>query len=165
VRLIAAQSEAELGGAVEHTVLTVPLLTEDTRNVSDLVVGRMGEGPFWLGHGDSIPVSAVAAFEEGANLGLYFEVHGLSFGERFHARIEIRQEGRGGLLGLFGGRRTPISLGYDGVADGPASRVRQVLNVAQLKPGRYELQLVMELPGDTRHTRAVSFSITPRKSA
>ncbi len=166
VRLVVAQPEAELGGSVEHIGVKVPVLTEDTRVVSDLVVGRVGEGPFWLGRGDSIPVSAVTGFAEGANLSLYFEVHGLSLGERFHARIEIRQEGRGGFLGLFGGKRTPLSLGYDGVADGPASQVRQVLNVGQLKPGRYELRLVTELPpGDTRHMRAVSFTITSRKSA
>src|SRR6185436_9739533 len=103
---------------------------------------------------------AVAAYPEGSSLALFYELHGLAPGASYRTHIEVTREGGGGVLGLFRGRRTPVSLEYDGVSEGEPTRVIQTVNVGQLPPGRYRLLVGADLGArDARHTREVRFVI------
>ena len=164
VRLIVTQPGTDAGGQVQHEVL-VPPLDGANPGISDVVVGRRGEGPVWMDRGDSIPVNAVSAYPQGSALALYYEVHGLTAGTHYRARIEVIREGRGGFLGLFRGKRTPVSLEFDGVSEGEPTRVTQTVNVGDLAAGHYRLAVSVTPTGsDARHTRVVSFSITSRRA-
>ncbi|MBI4502721.1 MAG: GWxTD domain-containing protein [Gemmatimonadetes bacterium] len=164
LRVVFSQPGTDAGAVTQDDSVDVPSLDANHPGLSDIVLGRRGEGPLWLTGGDSVPVSALASFPEGSDLSLYFEVHGVPRGERYHTRIEVVREGGGGLLGLFRGNRTSVSLEYDGASVGEPTRVLQTLNVGTLSPGRYRLVVRAELrPGDARHTREISFTVVPRK--
>ncbi len=166
LRVIVAQPEADLGGAIQEDGVAVPELGATRPGLSDIVLGRRGDGPVWVGGGDSIPVSAVAAYPQGSSLDLYFEVHGIVSGTRYRTRIEVTREGGRGVLGFFRGRRAPVSLSYDGVSEVAPTHVTQTVNVGPLSPGRYQLAVEVEIgSSDVRHKRVVSFVITPRRAA
>jgi hypothetical protein len=132
--------------------------------VSDVLVGRRGDGPTWLAGTDTIPLSATVSYPQGSTLDLYYEVHGLGAGDRYRTRVDLVREKGGGFLGLFGGRRTPVSLAFEGAAVGARSRVRQTLNLGSLGTGRYRLEVsVQDATGDVRHARQVILTVTSRK--
>lgn len=113
---------------------------------------------------DTIPLSATVRYPEGSSLNVYYEIHGIPAGARYRSRIQIAREG-GRVLGLFGGRRVPVSLAFDGVADGAPTRVRQTVNLGSLNAGRYRLTVSVEnASGDARHARPVSLMVTPGKA-
>ncbi|MBI4421966.1 MAG: GWxTD domain-containing protein [Gemmatimonadetes bacterium] len=164
VRLVVTQPDGETGGVVARGGVAVPAFDAGPLTLSDVVVGRRGDGPVWVDRGDSIPLTALAVFPEGSSLELYFEIHGLPPGARYRSRIAVEREGRGGLFGLFGGRRTPVSLEYDGAVEVAPAKVRQTVNVGSLRPGRYRLVVTVRGgPGDVGHTRAVRFTIGLRQ--
>lgn len=161
VRMVVSQPNADAGSVIALDSLVVPALGTGAFALSDVLVGRRGEGVSWLAGADTIPLSATMTYPEGSSLEVYYEIHGIQTGERYRSRIEIARDGRGGFLGLFGGRRIPVSLAFEGAADGVPTRVRQTVNLGSLDPGKYRLSVSVEnVSGDARHARPVSLTVT-----
>jgi hypothetical protein len=162
MRLVVSQPEVDAGTVIVRDTVVVPAF--DTGVVlSDVLVGRRGEGPLWVRASDTIPVSAAVAYPAGSSIELYFEVHGLEAGERYQTAIEVRRTGGRGVLGLFGGRRAPISLAFDGTGEGAVTRVRHTANLGSLAAGRYVLRVSVRARGDVHHTRDVSLTVLGRR--
>jgi hypothetical protein len=89
-------------------------------------------------------------FPQGADLDVYYEVHGLERGTLYRTRLEVHKQGGGSIFGwigrLFGGGGPPISISFDGVAEGRATTVLRQVDISSLKPGSYRLKIVVEDP-------------------
>lgn len=113
--------------------------------VSDLIVGSEGSGLVWAGAGDSVDLSPLGRYPATSNLTVYYQLHGLTRGAPYRARLEVRKQGGGSVFGflkrLFGGGGPSISLAFDGVAAGRLTPVSQRVDASNLAPGRYRVRL------------------------
>jgi GWxTD domain-containing protein len=152
-------------GAVDS--VAVPDFSADTLVLSDLVLGDLAGGLRWVNQGDTILLSPLGSYPQGASLELYYELHGLPVGTLYRARIEVRGRSSGSIFArigrLFGGGRPPVALSFESRTTARPMRARQAVNIAALGPGDYTLTLTVDDPSrDARHTRQVRFRVVTR---
>jgi GWxTD domain-containing protein len=141
------------GDVVDIDSIRVPAFDAAGLTISDLVLGDEHSGLSWPVGKDTVPLSPLGAYAAGSSLELYYEIHGVDAGTRYHAGIEVR--------GRRGGRR--VAFEFDGVTTDRPTRTRQTVNLPPLDPGDYTLTLVVEDPSrDIHHRRAVRFRVTRR---
>lgn len=141
------------------------------------------------GPNDSLPRSAVDAIDRmlpsaelhrGSKVGVFFEVYGLTTGEDADLMLKVLQQDQAGLL-----RRVAARLGIADLPDGsiqmrwrdaqpgvasgalmiaevPVQSRALVLDFAQLKPGRYALEIGVGRPGEQPVVSRRSFTIKDR---
>ena len=165
LRTVIAESQTDVGAVVQRGEVDIPVLGPGARAMSDVLIGRSEDGPFWVERGDSVPLTAAVSFPAGSDLDLYFELHGITTGEPYRTRIVVTREDGGGPFGWFRRKRRPISLEYAGRAIGQPTRVSQTVGVGELPPGRYRMVIqALFGPGDGRHERVLNFAIAPRRA-
>jgi hypothetical protein len=167
LRAVITQPATGAGDLVVRDQLMVPDFGAEGLRLTDLVTGRAGAGPAWVPVHDTVWLAPGGAYPEGSVLQLYYEIHGLSRGDRYHTRIDVRREGGGSPLGfvgrLFGGRGRTIGLETGGVAEGRRTSVLQGVNLSSLERGWHRLTLTVEdRLRDVRHKREMRFLITRR---
>lgn len=165
LRIAVAQAGRDIGEVLRRDSLVVPDMTSPSFGMSDLILGREGSGLAWL-HGDvTVDLNPLRVVPAGANLQVYYEIYGLQSGAAYRARVEVKKQGGGSIIGffkrLFGGGGPPIALTFDGVATGPVTRITQTVALESLAPGAYALRVVVQAPdGDIRHVREERFEVT-----
>lgn len=109
---------------------------------SDLVLGREGSGLVWRrGPLGDVPLNPLGVFPVDSAAVLYYELYGLPQGSSVETHVTMRQEGRSFLSRLFG-RGSRVDVAYTTVTDAPLlARVRQRLDLAGMRPGRYSLEV------------------------
>ncbi len=111
--------------------------------VSDLVLSKSGRGARWIPEaGDTAYFNPRRVWLRSDTIALYHEIYGLVAGTRYVARLAVRK-----------GRRTALTLEWEGVATGEIARVSRTLSFARVPSGDYEL--VVEVH-DASGRRAVS---------
>jgi GWxTD domain-containing protein len=86
---------------------------------------------------------------------LYYEVYGAADGAPLSTQLLVTKHGGGGFLGLFGGKKAAIRLGFQDIAQGSPTRFRRTLSLEKLSPGAYEVEvMVTNQAGATRRSRA-----------
>jgi len=164
LRVAVAQPGRDIGQVLRRDGIVVPEVTPPSFTMSDLILGREGSGLAWL-HGDvTVDLNPLRVVPRGANLQLYYEIYGLVPGTSYRARVEVKKQGGGSVIGffkkLFGGGGPPIALTFDGVATGPVTRITQTVALEALDPGQYTLRVVVQAPdGDARHVREERFEV------
>jgi hypothetical protein len=148
------------------TGFVVPDFRANDLVLSDLVLGDRAGGLQWIVSEDTVRLNARGAYAEGAAAELYYELHGLTAGTPYRARIEVRGQGGGSIFArigrLFGGG-PPVALGFDGIATRVPHRAQQTVSLAPLRPGDYVLTLTIEVPGrEARARREVPLRILAR---
>jgi GWxTD domain-containing protein len=160
----------ELGGVagdvLDVTGFVVPDFRANDLVLSDLVLGDRVGGLQWIVSEDTVRLNARGAYAEGAEAELYYELHGLTAGTPYRARIEVRGQGGGSIFArigrLFGGG-PPVALGFEGIVTNTPHRAQQTVNLAPLRPGNYVLTLSIEIPGrEARARREVPLRILAR---
>jgi len=150
MRFALGQSWRGVGEVHYGDSVSVPDFSADSLQLTNLVVGREGSGLAWRVAGMRVNLNPLLTYPQQADLDLYYEVHGLERGTPFTTRIEVRKEGGGSIFGwigrLFGGGGPPISLTFEGVAEGRHTRASRTIDISDLKPGSYKLKVVVEDP-------------------
>ena len=153
-RLLVTTGDRDAGQMLGRDSLAVEPLDGRHFAVSDVVVGRVGSGLLWALPDDTVLLNPLGRFPEGAVAELYYEVYGLERGAAYHTEVRMQKLGGTSLLGairgLFGGRRPPVLLAFDAVADGPATRVHRSVDLRGVGRGEYVLTLRLTDPATGR---------------
>jgi GWxTD domain-containing protein len=142
-RLLVASGD---GGAGE--VVTVDSLAADRFDgrrfaASDLVLGVRGSGLAWVTARDTIALNPLGRVAAGGDLELYYQVFGLPGGAPYRTVVEVRRDGR---RSLFGRRRPPVRLEFEGLAEGSRTDVRRTISLQGVARGAYVLVLRLTDP-------------------
>ncbi|HXE57388.1 MAG TPA: GWxTD domain-containing protein, partial [Gemmatimonadales bacterium] len=130
--------------------------------VSDVVVGHPSANVAWRPTpSDTVYFEPRGAFDRRGTLELYYEVYGVPAGAEYESRVAVlRQGGGGGFLGLFGGRKTRISLSSRDRSEGTVNRVHRSLQLEPLKPGAYTIELTVTDDQGRKIQRQRDFVVT-----
>lgn len=111
--------------------------------LSDLILSKSGRGARWVPEeGDTAYFNPRRTWLQSDTLSIYHEIYGLPQGASYTARLVIRK-----------GRRTALTLGWEGLATGAVTRVSRTLAFATVRPGEYELEVEVR---DTAGRKAVT---------
>jgi hypothetical protein len=100
-------------------------------SVSGLVLGTKSKGLEWVATpGDTALFNPSATFDPGDQVELYFEVYGLESRSPVRTEVRIRQ-----------GRREALRLSYQQEVSAAPLRVRRSLDIGNVKPGKYRLEV------------------------
>jgi hypothetical protein len=149
-RFLVTTPDGAAGDLVRQDSIDIPALGGATFTASDLVVGRQGSGLVWLAPRDTVMLNPLGHFPENSAAELYYEVHGLARGAPYHTVVELERDGGrsifGAIRGLFGGRRAPVLLEFDAIADGPVTHVHRSVDLREIPRGSYRLSLKVTDP-------------------
>ncbi len=155
---------------VSRDSLQPPGLLTDRLTISDLLLAydiQSASIPhFFHRHHLSILPSATHLFAKNQPLYLYFEIYNIPVtrpGERVNLRVEntlTALQKRNFLWRLLGKRQREISIVNEYVATAPQDFIVQTLNLSNLSPGRYQLEIaVTEEKNGQTSVRRVEFQI------
>jgi hypothetical protein len=169
-RLLVSTSGQLAGQLVHRDSLDVRSLDGRAFVASDIVVGRAGSGLVWLPlvrkdslgialkdsvwtH-DTVLLNPLDRYPSGSVAELYYELYGMAPGATYHTEVRLEREGGrsvfGRIAGLFGGRRAPVQLEFDALADGPVTRVHRGVSLRGVAPGNYLLSVTLSDPASDR---------------
>lgn len=145
------------GATFREDSVVVPTFELGRLGVSDLIIGLENAGLSWQSVGDTIWLNPTDRYPRHSELKLYYEVYGLPRGETYTVTLEVKKEGGGGIFGffgrLFGGGGDRISLEFEGVADGPVTRVHNSVDLGDVGRGNYKVTLKLEFADGSTETR------------
>lgn len=118
--------------------------------LSDLVLGRRDVSVPWAASpADTAWFTPGARWRQGDVLEVYHEIYGLAPDEAYRARLVVRR-----------GRRTVLTLGWEGRAAPGVTRVTRTLDLASLRAGDYRLEIEVTSSHGTRATSSRALAIT-----
>jgi len=161
---VAEELNADAGGLVPGQPVVAPAADRGF-GASDLVLGREGSGLVWRRREGEVPLNPLMRFPREGALELYYELYGLPAAASVATHVSVVPLGGRSLLGSLFGRRNGVRLEYATQTDAPGlARVRQHIDLAGLRPGRYDLELDLRDPASgTRVVRRQAFEITGQR--
>ncbi len=104
--------------------------------------------PAYIARGDlRILAAPTTTFNRARPLYLYFEIYGLTLGQREMARYELEIDlspvERGGLTGLLRRDERGVAVRFPGTVAATETGTYQILDVSGQEPGRYDLTLIV----------------------
>jgi len=128
---IALSGRDSTGVVLPSDSLLVPAFDDSHLTLSDLILSKSGRGARWVPEdGDTAYFNPRRTWLRNDTLSIYHEIYGLPSGGSYTARLVIRK-----------GRRTALTLGWEGLATGTVTRVSRTLAFATVRPGDYELEV------------------------
>jgi hypothetical protein len=85
----------------------------------------------------------------------------LERGTLYTVRLQVSR-GAGGIRGLFGGRTSPLTVSFDEEARGLATRRHRTIELSELEPGSYALQVSVSTDDGRDGTRSHDFQLVER---
>lgn len=158
---LALQQGDSSGVVLPTDSLVVGNFAGDHLGVSDLVVGWRRIPLTWQRPGaDTVYFSPFRSYFEDSELELYYEVYGLAPGSSYGAELTVTEV----KSGLFHGRPRTVDLGFRGQADAAGHGAgRHTLQLSELRPGRYRLELVVSNGRGEMVERAAEIRIQGRR--
>jgi GWxTD domain-containing protein len=161
VKVVLTDPVNRAGDLLSRDSLSVPDFGADSLVLSDLVLGVVGGELTWVRGADTVQLNTAGGFPLARPLEVYYEIHGLAPASPYRARVEVRRIGGGSpfrwIARLFGGGGPPIALAFDGVAEGPVTRITHEVDIGALRPGRYRLVVTLRTPDGRETERATEF--------
>ena len=141
LRLVVSQDERDAGGSSAFTAIDLPDFSRPRLSLSDLVLGREGQGLRMRAGGDSVAVDPLNTYPVGATVDLYYEVVGIASGTQYQTDIElVHIEGDDDEAALEG-RAPDITLSFSELADAPIVRPTRRVDLGVLRAGQYRLRV------------------------
>ena len=160
--------EAGQAGVISgRDTIEVPAPTGPGLGLSDLVLGAPAIPLWWITTaGDTVRVNPSGAFHQAAPMTLYFEVDGLQRDSTYRIEQVVRRTGKNGpfhwLARLFGGGGSGSStITTTERAVGPRLLVHRDVDLHNLKPGPYRLEVTVSRRGAPKVTRSQDFTVGP----
>ena len=142
-RLLVASADGAAGELVTLDSAVADRLDGTRFAASDLVLGVQGSGLTWVTGADTVPLNPLGRVVADGDLELYYQLFGLAAGATYHTVIEVTREGR---RSIFGRRRPPVRLEFEGRADGPRTDVRRTVALREVPRGAYRLTIRLTDP-------------------
>jgi len=99
--------------------------------LSGIALGTRSKGVEWVSApGDTAVFNPSATFDPADQVELYFEAYGLETTQPVRTEVRIAQ-----------GKRDALRLSYEQPVSGTPLRVRRSLDIANVKPGKYRLEV------------------------
>jgi len=154
---LAVEQGSDNGIILAADTITSGDFTGDQFELSGLVVGAREANLTWRPvPGDTVYFNPLSRFRRHGDMELYYEIYGLPLGASFRTEVLVTKQGGGGFLGLFGGKKPSLRLGFEEKVDAAVTRVHRSVALERLSPGRYWLEVVVrDAPGAERRSRAV----------
>lgn len=145
-RLLVASGDGVAGQVVTADSVVVDRFDGSRFAASDLVLGVRGSGLVWVAGGDTVPLNPLGRVAAEGELEVYYQVYGLTPGASYRTVVQVIREGGRSFFGLFGRRRAPVRLEFDGLAEGPRTDVRRTISLQGVRRGAYVLVLRLTDP-------------------
>jgi hypothetical protein len=120
---------------MEADSVAVPDFSSPALVLSDLILGRDSTTLRWRRGGQAIALNPTGGYARAVPIEIYYEVGGVTPGERYRTRVEVSEEKNG---------RNRIAVDFDEDADQQVQQVRRTLRLDSLKPGRYLLTVTLQ---------------------
>ena len=159
---LALQQGEESGVVLPRDTVRVGQPTSTALALSDLVLGSRGTNLYWRRTDkDTVMFNPLRVFKRSEEMELYYELEGLSSGTPYTVRISVRKRGGGGGIfrKIFGGGGAAISLKFDEQATFPVASSTRALDLKQLKPGHYTLEVIVDDGRGRTDRRTAEFEV------
>ena len=142
-----AVQEGEAGLVSPTDTVEVP--AETRLALSDLVLGSRSTNLRWVRSAeDTVFFNPSGGHRIDSALELFYEVLGVPVGERYRIEVKVtRPGGLGPISRLFGGGGAEISVRFEEEAGAPRVPIQRTLDLRQLRPGNYTLEVTVEQGG------------------
>ena len=162
---VVEEANAERGGLVASEAVHAPT-GDGGFDASDIVLGQEGSGLVWRRPEGEVPLSPLMRFPRDGTVTLYYEIYGLPGNSAVPTQVAVAPRGGRSFLGSLFGRRNGVGLQYVTQTDAPGrTRVSQRIDLAGLRPGRYDIELELRHPGSgVRIVRRQSFEIAGQRA-
>jgi GWxTD domain-containing protein len=153
---LAIEQGDENGVVFPADTITAGDFTGREFGMSGIVLGSHDANLVWRPTpADTIWFNPIGTWRRSRPMELYYEIYGQPAGAALKTELVVTKQGNGGLLGLFGGRRAAIRLGFEDRAEGPATRFKRTVSLDKLSAGNYWLEVTVTDPqGVERRSRA-----------
>ena len=142
-RLLVASMDGAAGELVTLDSAVADRLDGSRFAASDLVLGVQGSGLTWVTGRDTVPLNPLGHVVAEGDLEVYYQLFGLAAGAAYRTVIEVTREGR---RSIFGRRRPPVRLEFEGRAEGPRTDVRRTISLREVARGPYVLTVRLTDP-------------------
>ncbi|MGH7584232.1 MAG: GWxTD domain-containing protein [Gemmatimonadales bacterium] len=131
--------------------LHVAPMTGSRLTLSDLALGTRRVPLPWLVAGtDTAWINPLHTFRPDDPLQLFFEVGGIPVGGPYRLELSVLRSG---------GRAAQMQVGFNEVASHGPDRIRQVVNISRLHPGKYVLEVTVSRSSGEHAVRRQSFTV------
>ncbi len=120
----------ERGTVVKLDGLLVPSPAGDSLSMSDIVLGREGQGESWESPTGPVSLNPLNLYPVGGEVPVYYEVSGLVPGTEYRTQVTIRRAG-------VAEDRHAVTIGFRETATSAAQAFRRTVSLAGLSPGSY----------------------------
>jgi hypothetical protein len=139
--------------------VTVPAMGDDVLSLSDVSIGARSVPILWRSPAaDTAWANPSGRFRLAEEMELYFEVGGLADGASYRTQIALDR-----LEDLTGsgceGRGTALTLSFEETHRGGLLREQRALSLDRLRPGRYQLAVIVSTPDGRRAIRCRAFTV------
>lgn len=131
--------------------------------LSDLAIGTRAVNLPWRTVGsDTAWANPLGLFRREQGLELYYELAGLAAGTPYRTDISVRRPKGGSVFRrVLGGGGAAIKFGFDGIHPGGLEAVRREVNLAELKPGTYFIEVVVSTRDGRTAVRQRALTVVP----
>lgn len=141
------EQDEERGTALPKQAVVVPEIIAGRLAMSDVILGHGAIPLVWVrAPDDTVRFNPSGMYTAAATLQVYHEVYGVPPGEAFHVTMTVTGD-RNSPDRPPGGDRAAIAVGADETSRGLLTAVHRELDISQLAPGAYELEVAVSRPG------------------
>lgn len=157
---VRATLEAGRRGVLSPPIsVAVPRLAAGELTLSDVSIGARSVPITWRSAGaDTAWANPLGRYRLDEEMELYFEIGGLAEDAPYRTQIALDR-----LEDLDGsgceGRGTALTLSFEGTHRGGLSREQRALSLDRLRPGRYQLAVIVSTPDERRAIRCRTFTV------
>jgi len=128
---ISVETSASTGRILPEDSVRVEPVSGSPLSLSGIALGTRSKGVEWVSApGDTAVFNPRATFDPADQVELYFEAYGLETTQPVRTEVRIAQ-----------GKRDALRLSYEQPVSGTPLRVRRSLDIANVKPGKYRLEV------------------------
>ena len=128
---VGVETSDSTGRILPEDSVRVEPVTGSSLSLSGIALGTRSKGVEWVSApGDTAVFNPSATFDPADQVELYFEAYGLETTQPVRTEVRIAQGGRDALR-----------LSYEQPVSGTPLRVRRSLDIANVKPGKYRLEV------------------------
>ena len=128
---ISVETSASTGRILPEDSVRVEPVSGSPLSLSGIALGTRSKGVEWVSApGDTAVFNPRATFDPADQVELYFEAYGLETTQPVRTEVRIAH-----------GKRDVLRLSYEQPITGTPLRVRRSLDITNVKPGRYQLQV------------------------
>ncbi len=149
---VSVETNDSTGRILPEDSVRVEPVTGSPLSLSGIALGTRSKGIEWVSApGDTAVFNPSATFDPDDQVELYFEAYGLETTKPVRTEVRIAQ-----------GKRDALRLSYEQPVSGTPLRVRRSLDIANVKPGRYQLQVRVTTQDGTEATTAREIEVKRR---